>query len=97
MALKNQHRVQPKNVTHSPTLDTILMVEAAIKQSSVPPSKVQLWRSLPRKTMYQTFQNILQYLEASNKILFDGSRKIVWVAIDNPELDKLIRTGVRLR
>ena len=47
--------------------------------------------------MYQTFQSILQYLEASNKIIFDGRRRIVWVAVDNPKLEALIRTGVRLR
>ena len=88
---------RPDSASHSPTLDTILMVEAAIKQSNIPPSKVQLWRSLPRRMMYQTFQSILQYLEASNKIMFDGKRRIVWVAIDNPKLEELIRTGVRLR
>jgi len=47
--------------------------------------------------MYQTFQSILRYLEASNKIMFDGRRRIVWVAVDNPKLEELIRTGVRLR
>ncbi len=88
---------RPDSASHSPTLDSILMVEAAIKQSNTPPSKVQLWRSLPRRMMYQTFQSIVQYLEASNKIIFDGRRRIVWVAVDNPKLEALIRTGVRLR
>jgi hypothetical protein len=41
---------------------------------NTPPSKVQLWRSLPTRMMYQTFQSILHYLEASNKIMFDGRR-----------------------
>ncbi len=88
---------RPDAASHSPTLDTILMVEAAIKQSNTPPSKVQLWRSLPRRMMYQTFQSVLRYLEASNKIMLDGRKRIVWVAIDNPKLEELIRTGVRLR
>jgi len=85
------------SASHSPTLDSILMVERAIKQSNIPPAKVQLWRSLPKRMMYQTFQIILQYLEASNKIMFDGRRRIVWVAVDSPKLEELIRTGVRLR
>ena len=83
--------------SHSPTLDTILMGESSLKKSNIPPSKVRLWRSLPRKMMYQTFQSVLQYLEASNKIMFDGKGRIVWVAADNPKLEELIRTGVKLR
>lgn len=82
---------------HSPTLETILMVESAIKESNLPPSKVQLWRSLPRKMMYQTFVGVLDYLEASNKIVYDGKRRIVWVAVDNPKLEALIRASVKLR
>jgi hypothetical protein len=46
--------------------------------------------------MYQTFVGVLDYLEASNKILFDGKRRIVWVAIDNPKLETLIRMSVKL-
>ncbi len=90
-------RRKPGTASHSPTLDTILMVEAVIKRSDTPPSKVQLWRSLPRRMMYQTFQSILRYLEASNKIMLDGRKRIVWVAVDNPKLEELIRIGVRLR
>ena len=73
------------------------MVEAAIKESDLPPSKVQLWRSLPRKTMYQTFSGVLDYLEASNKILFDRKGRIVWVAVDNPKLEALLKASVKLR
>jgi hypothetical protein len=47
--------------------------------------------------MYQTFVGILEYLEASNKILFDGKHRIVWVAIDNPKLEALLKTNVKLR
>ncbi len=74
-----------------------MMVESAIKGSDVPPSKMQLWRSLPRKTMYQTFIGVLDYLEASNKILFDGKGRIVWVAVDNPKLEALLKASVKLR
>ena len=70
--LKESPQQKVSATTHSPTLDSILMVESAIKNSNLPPSKMQLWRSLPRKMMYQTFVGVLDYLEASNKILFDG-------------------------
>jgi len=73
------------------------MVESAIKGSDLPPSRMQLWRSLPRKMMYQTFSGVLDYLEASNKILFDGKGRIVWVAVDNPKLEALLKASVKLR
>lgn len=95
--LKEPHRPSGNAAIHSPTLETILMVESAIKESELPPSKVQLWRSLPRKMMYQTFLGVLRYLEASNKILFDGKGKIVWVAVDNPKLEALLKNSVKLR
>ncbi len=95
--LKEPRRPKADAAIHSPTLETILMVESAIKESDLPPSKVQLWRSLPRKMMYQTFTGVLRYLEASNKILFDGKGRIVWVAIDNPKLEALLKARVKLR
>ena len=95
--LKGPHRSKADAAIHSPTLETILMVESAIKDSDLPPSRVQLWRSLPRKMMYQTFLGVLRYLEASNKILFDGKGGIVWVAVDNPKLDALLKASVKLR
>jgi hypothetical protein len=74
-----------------------MMVESAIKNSNLPPSRMQLWRSLPRKMMYQTFVGVLEYLEASNKIMFDGKGRIVWVAVDNPKLEALLKASVKLR
>ncbi len=84
-----------KRVLHEPNLNTILMVEKAIKDANDYPSRAQLWRSLPRKIQYQTFKRILEYLEASNKIIFNGTQ-IVWVAADNPKLRQLLRTSVKV-
>ena len=95
--LKEPAHSRSNAAIHSPTLGTILMVESAIKESDLPPSKVQLWRSLPRKMMYQTFLGVLGYLEASNKILFDKKGKVVWVAVDNPKLEALLKASVKLR
>jgi len=60
------------------------------------PSRMELWRSLPRKIQYQTFKRILEYLEASNKIVFNENR-IVWVAANNPKLKKLLEESVKIR
>lgn len=63
---------------HSPTLDSVLMVEQAIQEHSGKLGKYQLWKALPRKMMYQTFQKILTYLEQSHKIT-THEKKIVWL------------------
>jgi len=83
-------------VLHEPQLDTILMVEKAIKEAENYPTRKELWNSLPKKVQYQTFKRILEYLESSNKIIFNN-RKIVWVFPDNPKLTKLLESSVKLR
>lgn len=67
------------DILRYPRLDTILMVESAIRKAKEYQTKAELWRSLPRKTMYQTFNLILDYLEYSGKILIDKDGAIVWV------------------
>ncbi len=80
---------------HYPQLDTILMVEKAIQQMNYP-KKTELWKSLPKKVMYQTFCIIIDYLEQSGKIIIDKDRRIVWTW--NPEMiKKIISSGVKLR
>ncbi|MBI2184245.1 MAG: hypothetical protein HYU39_04715 [Thaumarchaeota archaeon] len=85
-----------KTVLHEPTLGTILMVEKAIKDSGEYPTRMALWKSLPREIQYQTFSRVLEYLEGSNKIMPKG-RSIIWIAADNPKLKKLLDESVVLR
>ena len=69
-----------QEVLHYPRLDTVIMVEEAIKKAKVYPSKAELLRALPKQIMYQTFLLILDYLEKSNKIYIDpGDGRIVWI------------------
>lgn len=82
-------------VLHYPRLDTILMVEDSLRKSKNYPTKTQLWRSLKKKVMYQTFCLILGYLERSNKIILDKGR-VVWVFADNAKLKKLLSKSVRV-
>ena len=83
-------------VIHEPQLDTILMVEKAIREAQSYPTKKKLLQSLPRQVQYQTFNRVLDYLESSNKIAYD-KQKIIWVFPDNPKLKKLIETSAQLR
>ena len=85
-----------QQVLHYPRLDTVLMVEEAIRKSGTYQTKAELWRSLPKKTMYQTLLLILDYLMESKKIIIDRDGQIVWVW--NPALvKKLTSRGLLLQ
>jgi hypothetical protein len=81
---------------HEPQLDTILMVEKAILDAENYPTRKELWSSLPRKVQYQTFKRILDYLEASGKITFNG-KVIVYTGVNNPKLQALLKSSIRVR
>ena len=82
-----------QTVLHYPKLDSILMVEKAIQESEDYPTRMQLWKSLPKQMQYQTFKLILNYLETSNKIMFEED-KIIWIFANNKKLNKLIQNAV---
>ena len=84
-----------KTILHYPRLDTVLMVEDAIKNAKNYPSRMQLWKSLPKQTQYQTFQTILEYLEKSNKIIYTKDNKIMWIFADTPKARKLIEGSIK--
>lgn len=75
----------------NPTLDTIRMVEQTLSKMQDYPTKNKLWRALPRQVQYPTFKAILDYLEESNKIIYDKDGTIVWIVADNSKLKKLLK------
>ena len=85
-----------KYLTSNPTLESILMVERAAKKYSQECGKYQLWKKLPRKMMYQTFQTILDYLEDSGKIMVDKDGIIMWT-YDPEGIKKLLSSGLKIR
>ena len=82
---------------HWPNLQTLLMIEKAIKTADIPPKRTELWRSLPRRPMYQTFKKAIDYLDASGKIMIDRNDRVVWVGVDSPKLRALFDKAVRIR
>ncbi len=72
-----------------------MMVEKAILESNNYPTRMELWRSLPKKIQYQTFQRVLGYLEASGKITFNG-RTIIYTGVNNEKLRAFIDSCVRV-
>lgn len=90
---KNKGKIKKMNILHFPKLDSILMVEDAIQKSNDYPTKMELWKSLPKKMQYQTFKLILDYLERSNKIMFQEG-KIIWIFANSKKLNELISGAV---
>jgi len=74
----------------SPTLQTVLMVERFIEERSGEYKKTELFRNLPKKVMWQTFQVIMEYLESINKIAYDIEGYVVYIW--SPELGLKYKT-----
>lgn len=72
-----------------PRLDTVLMIEEAIRKSGGDYTLRQLWQKLPKQVMWQTYLTVVDYLEHSNKIMIDGRHNhIFWVKLDGPLLER---------
>ena len=85
--------IKKMSILHFPKLDSILMVENSIQNSKDYPTRMELWKSLPKQMQYQTFKLILDYLEKSNKIMFEGD-KIIWIFSNSRKLNELIQGAV---
>ncbi len=72
------------DVARSPTLQTVLMVEKFIEDNSGKYKKTELFKNLPKKVMWQTFQVIMEYLESINKVAYDSEGYVVYIW--SPEL-----------
>ncbi len=77
---------------HSPTLDTVQMVEETIKNAKEVISVAELKRRLPRQVNHYTLKVILRYLQASGKIEFtpDG---VVWIFAPKEDLKAILSKG----
>ena len=85
-----------QELEHSPTLNTVLMVEDTLKNMNESVLTVaELKRRLPRQINHNTLKVILQYLQLSNKIIIT-MRGITWIHNPNPHLQKAISEGLEL-
>lgn len=85
-----------KKVKHSPTLNTVLMVEEAIKKADNSTVTIAyIKKHLPRQVNHNTLMQILEYLEESNKIAV-SLKGITWIHNNNPNLRKAISEGLEL-
>ena len=86
---KNRSYIETNDVARSPTLQTVLMVEKFIEENSGEYKKTDLFKNLPKKVMWQTFQVIMEYLESVYKIVYDKECYVVYIW--NPEFFKRIK------
>lgn len=81
-------------LSHSPTLNTVLMVEDVLKSGDLM-VMAELKRRLPKKVMHNTLLQVLDYLQFSGKIII-GTKGILWVFTEQKELDKLKKRGMEI-
>jgi len=84
-----------KTQLHSPTLNTVLMVERVLANAGEIVNVAELKRRLPKKIMHPTLLAILDYLQLSGKIAV-GTKGVLWVYSPREELNKLIGEGLEV-
>ena len=85
--------VMIQQLKHSPTLNTVIMVENAIKGSKGSVMTIpELKRALPKQVNHNTLKAILAYLEESGKIVF-SLKGITWIHNTNQNLRNAIAKG----
>ena len=91
MSTFQEHRLE-----HSPTLNTVLMVENTLKDMNESLITIpELKRKLPKQINHNTLKIILEYLEESNKIAV-SIKGITWIHNTNPNLRNAITRGLEL-
>lgn len=84
-----------KKFEHSPTLNTVLMVEKVLKHSKEAVKLSELKKRLPKKVMHSTLLKILDYLQISGKILI-STKGIVWIYTPRKEINEIMKRGLEV-
>ena len=77
--MQEEIQIFKKKVLRFPRLDTILMIEKALRSSKGEFSVREVWQKLPKKVMWQTYIAALDYLEYSGKIIVDHENHPIWI------------------
>lgn len=71
-----------------PRLDTVLMIEEAIRNAKGDFSVRQLWQKLPKKVMWQTYLSTLDYLEYAGSIMITSDKHPIWTKLEGKLLER---------
>ena len=81
---------------HSPTLNTVLMVEETLKKMEGSIITIaELKKKIPKQVNHNTLKIILEYLDESNKIAV-SIKGITWIHNTNENLRKAISKGLEI-
>ena len=80
----------------SPTLNTVLMVEEALKNADGMITLAELKRKLPKQVMHSTLRNVLNYLAYSGKIYYN-EKGILWIEYDSKKLEMARKNSLKIR
>ncbi len=92
---KKKSYIETNDIARSPTLQTVLMVEKFIEENSGEYKKTDLFKNLPKKVMWQTFQVIMEYLERSYRIIIEKDGRVVYIW--NPEFYEKIKNRKEIK
>ena len=85
--------MQKQKTRHSPTLDTVRMVEQVLKEADEVILKIpEIKRRLPKQVNHNTLKTVLEYLEESGKI-YVGIKGISWIPRTSPKTLEAISEG----
>lgn len=89
-------QIQPTQARrHSPTLNTVRMVEDVLKKAGEVMTIADIKRRLPKKVMHQTLLQILDYLQLGGKIIL-GTKGILWIFAERKELEAMVKMGTEV-
>ena len=77
---------------HSPTLDTVLMVEETIRSAKEVLTFAELKRRLPRQVNHNTLKVVVAYLQKSGKIEFTPYG-VVWIFAPKEDIVAILNKG----
>lgn len=90
--MKHQEQIQ---IMHSPTLNTVIMVEKTLQEAKEVIKVSELKRRLPKQIMHNTLLQVLDYLQESGKILIT-IKGLLWIYRTPSELERLKQGGLEL-
>ena len=93
--MQKQVVLKQEPIAHSPTLNTVLMVEDVLSDAKELLTVAELKRRLPRKVMHSTLHSILDYLQWSGKIII-SAKGVLWVYSPPERLAKLKQGALKL-
>jgi len=71
--------------------DMVNTVENIIKNFDIYPTYQDIYKKVSRRISEPNFKNIINFLEKTNKILYDKDNTIIWIFADNKKSKKALK------